>query len=735
MSKRLLELEPTGLFGEEAILTSLSGREEISRPFEFSLSIASNKENIKAEDLIGQPLAVRIDRGDKEPRYIHGYISHFWAGDSTDSEKKAGLLSRIYRVRLVPWIWFMSRAARSFVYLPEKQEKSIQDVLDEVIKRVKSYGHVETWMDAGGASILKSRKVEHCVQYRETDLNFLSRTLERYGVYYYFKFEKNKHTLVLSDKSNYPNCIEAEIAHGPAVGGQVNTDRISSWEHVYEFVSGKWEQDDYDFEHPSTSLKVNATKHGLIPLKNNSGYEVYDFPNDYVQKEDGRTETVRRMEEEEVRFNSVSGASVCKTLTAGYAFKLSHHHSLPGEAGKSFLLTSVTHNASQPGPYTGTPTHASYTNHFHCVPRAMQFRPQRITPHPVLSSVQTALVVGPKGEEIYTDKYGRVKVQFHWDREGKKDQNTSCWIRCQQNIAGNKWGFMALPRIGQEVVVDFIEGDPDRPLITGCVYNAEQMPHYSLPDEKTKTYIKTNSSKGGEGHNELMFEDKAKDERVYIHAQKNMDVRVLNDSKERIFGNRHQIIGWEKDGKKGGDQREMVYEDKHINIKRHQSEHIEGNMELLIGEGEAKEGGNFDLAIEKQKSELVGGDSHLIIKGKHSEQIDGSMSSTIGGDSQHKVGGNIAQEAGAMGEIHLKAGMKIIIEAGAQLSLVGPGGFIDIGPAGVTIQGIMVNINSGGSKGSGKGCKPEKPKEARKAKPAKPEIAHNSTSGAKSSKD
>jgi type VI secretion system secreted protein VgrG len=292
---------------------------------------------------------------------------------------------------------------------------------------------------------------------------------------------------------------------------------------------------------------------------------------------------------------------------------------------------------------------------------------------------------------------------------------------------------MALPRVGQEVVVDFIEGDPDRPLITGCVYNGEQMPHYKLPDEKSKTYIKTNSTKGGEGHNELMFEDKAKEERVYIHAQKDMDVRVLNDSKERIFGNRHQIIGWEKDGEKGGDQRELIYEDKHLNVKRHQFDHIEGNLQMLVGEGEAKEGGNLDLIIEKQKSEHVKGDSHLVVNGKYNQKIDGGLSATIGGDLQAKVGGNIAQEAGAAGEIHLKAGMKIIIEAGMQLSLVGPGGFIDIGPSGVTIQGIMVNINSGGSKGSGKGCKPEKAKEAKKAAPAKPEIAHNSTSGSKSS--
>ncbi|MDZ4848554.1 MAG: type VI secretion system tip protein TssI/VgrG [Pirellulaceae bacterium] len=732
MTKRLLELEPTSLFGDESILTFLSGREELSRPFDFMLTIASTNDKLKPEQVIGQPLAVRINRGENEPRYIHGYISSFWAGNKV-SDKSGLKIFRMYRVRIVPWLWFMSRASRCFVYLPEKAEKSIQDVLDEVIKRVKSYGHVDPKIESSNAKILSKRKVEHCVQYRETDLSFLSRTLERYGIYYYFKFANNQHTVVLSDQLNYPNAVEAEVKYPHDADTHSGEDEITHWDHAYEFVSGKWEHTDYDFTHPSTDLRTSSLKHSSIPLKNNDGYEHYEFPGDYMKKDDGEIEAAVRLESEETRFNTVVGTSTCKTFSPGYCFKLTEHLNCKDEKGKSYLITSVSHTASQPGPHTSGSQEATYSNSFSCISKDSQYRPARATPHPWLSGVQTAVVVGPPSEEIYTDKYGRVKVQFHWDREGKRDENTCCWIRCQQSIAGNSWGFMAIPRIGQEVIVSFIEGDLDRPLITGCVYNAEQMPHYSLPAEKRKTYIKTNSSPGGQGHNELMFDDAADEERVYIHAQKNMDTRVLNDSKSRIFGNRHQIIGWEKDGKKGGDQREMVYEDKHLNVKQHQYEHIEGNMELLVGEGEAKEGGNLDIVVEKQKSELIGGDSHLIVKGKHNEQIDGGISSTIGGDSHLKVGGNIAQEAGSMGEIHLKAGMKIIIEAGMQLSLVGPGGFIDIGPAGVTIQGIMVNINSGGSKGSGKGCKPEKAKEPKKAKPAKPEIAHNSTSGTKSS--
>ncbi|MFO1064070.1 MAG: type VI secretion system tip protein TssI/VgrG [Pirellulales bacterium] len=528
MTKRLLEIENAELFGRDAILVSMSGREEISTPFEFMLSIASPKENVKPEDVIGRPLAVRIDRGSDEPRYVHGYISHLWAGDYSRLDAGKGIPCRMYRVRLVPWIWFMTRAARCFIYLPEKKEKSIQEVFDALIKRVKAYGHIETWHDASSASILKSRKVEHCVQYRESDFNFLSRTLERYGGYYYFKHEKDKHTLVLSDKSNYPIAVEKEVEYPKSAGGQTNRDHITAWEHAYEFVSGKWEQTDYDFLQPSTSLKVNTPKHGSIPLKNNAGYELYDYANDYFQKEDGKAEADRRMEEEEARFNTVQGASICKTFTAGYTYKLTLHHSCLSEQGKSFLLTSVSHSAVQPGPFTSQSSEARYSNSFTCVPSEIQFRSPRRTPHPVLASVQTAVVVGPKGEEIYTDEYGRVKVQFHWDREGKRDENTSCWIRVSQAHAGRGFGGIDIPRVGEEVVVSFLEGDLDRPLITGRVYHKEAMPPFALPGEKTRSGMKTKTYKGA-GYNELSMDDTPGKEQIRIHGQYNLDTVVEHD--------------------------------------------------------------------------------------------------------------------------------------------------------------------------------------------------------------
>ncbi len=539
MTKRLLELDPTSLFGDEAILTALSGREELSSPFEFMLTIASTNEKLKPEQIIGQPLAVRINRDDADPRYIHGYVNSFLAGNTVmpDTGVKA---FRMYRVRIVPWLWFMSRASRCFVYLPEKAEKSIQDVLNEIIKRVKSYGHVDPVLESGNAKVLAKRKVEHCVQYRETDLNFFSRTLERYGIYYYFKFINNKHTLVLSDQLNYPNAPEAEVRYPHSHDVRGIEDMITHWEHAYEFVTGKWEQTDYDFTHPSTDLKVNAQKHSSITLKNNAAYEYFEYPGEFVKKDDGEAEVAIRLEAEESRFNTVTGSSTCKSFSPGYCFKLTEHLNCKDETGKEYLITSVAHSASQPGPFNTDASGAVYANSFTCIPKNSQYRPARSTPQPLLSGVQTAVVVGPPGEEIYTDEHGRVKVQFHWDREGKKDEHTSCWLRVCQVHAGKGFGGIDIPRCGEEVVVSFLEGDLDRPIITGRVYHKESMPPFGLPAAKTVSGMKTQTYKG-KGHNEMSMNDTPGKEMINVHAQYDMVTTVQHDETLHVVSGNRKI--------------------------------------------------------------------------------------------------------------------------------------------------------------------------------------------------
>ncbi len=503
---RLIRMTKGPLGPDEVVMTGFSGREAISNLFSFRLEFISTKLDLKPGEIIGKEVAIEMDRRDNRgtpltPRYFHGYLSRFAAGNVVES-KNGQHKYRIYRAEMVPWLWFLTQTARCFLFFPEKEDKSIFEIIEAVFVRAKSDLHVDPVNDLKGINDLKKRMVKHCVQYRETDFNFVSRTMERYGVFYYFKFEDGKHTLVVDMKKNYPNCEEAEVMYPRVTGTQSAEDHITDWQHDYEFVPGKSAYTDYNFEKPSTSLKADAPKLPGIDLAQNEKYEVYDYPGGYDVKGDGDKDARTRQEIEEVRHNIVNGESVCRTLTPGHKFKLKNHpdEDAVSEHNKSYLLTSVEHTASQPADDTRDSTADGYSNRFTCIPDSVQFRPERVTPSPQISGVQTAVVVGP--EDIHTDKYGRVKVQFHWDREGKKDGNSSAWIRVSQNWGGDKWGGMFIPHVGQEVIVDFLEGDPDQPIIVGRVYNAEVMPPLELPANKTKSAIRDH------GGNEIIMEGK-----------------------------------------------------------------------------------------------------------------------------------------------------------------------------------------------------------------------------------
>jgi type VI secretion system secreted protein VgrG len=421
---------------------------------------------------------------------------------------------------------------------------------------------------------------------------------------------------------------------------------------------------DYHFETPKKDLTAEALSR--INLDASKELEFYDFPSGAARKfddgasgvfGDNQTTTKIRMEEIDAQHKTFSGISDCCALTAGYRFELEDHPI--GEFNAQHTLISVNHEIEQSPDYlSDEEVSNSYSNSFKCISNTVTFRPPQVTPKPILHGSQTAFVVGPAGEEIYTDKYGRVKVQFNWDRQGKYDANSSCWVRVAQAWAGKKWGMMFIPRIGMEVIVEFFEGDPDQPVITGCVYNAEAMPAYTLPDEKSKSGIKTDSTKGGGGFNELRFEDKKGSEQVFIHGEKDIDLRVKKDSREHIGNERH-------------------------------------------------------LIVIKDKLEKIGGDKHLQVLGDKNEKVTGTVSLNAGQDLHEKVGMNYALQAGT--EVHIKAGMNMVLESGTNLTLKVGGNFININPAGVFIKGTMVFINSGGSAGSGGGAKPDAPKDPKEA--------------------
>jgi len=652
---KLLSIE-TPLGKDVLLLHKLHGQEGLSELFHFDLELFSEKQAITFEDIVGKSVTISIILADGTKRYLNGLISRFSQECSMDKPGGSQFRASYFSAIVVPWFWLLTRTSNSRIFqklsVPDIVEKVFADrgLTDYKLNLSRSYG-----------------QREYTVQYRESDFDFVSRLLQDEGIFYFFTHEDGKHTMVIADHSgaNEP-CPSQETTKFRQGSGEYygEEDRIDSLKMVQEIQAGKFSLNDYNYEIPNTDLKVTAdTTHTLGPGER----EKYDYPGGYAKRNMGDGLATLRMEEEESRIVTLKGSSDCRAFVSGYRFKL--QDSLQDDwNNKEYLLTRIRHEVDLTDTYfTGTLSTAAeesashqraYSNYFECIPHEVPFRPLRSTRRPVVEGVQTAVVVGPSGEEIYTDDYGRVKVQFHWDREGQLDENSSCWLRVGQAMAGNGWGALFLPRVGHEVIVEFLEGDPDRPIVTGQVYHGVNRPPYKLPDEKTKSTFKSNSSPGGGGYNEIRFEDKKDDEQLFIHAQQDQEIRTERDLLEWVGNDSHLIV-------------------------------VENQLEKVQGE------------------------KHLTVQGDHNEKVEGTISLEAGTDMQEKVGANYALDAGT--EIHLKAGMKVILDAGTQISLVAGGSFIDIGPAGVTIQGSMVMINSGGSPGSGAGSSPEAPEVPREA--------------------
>jgi type VI secretion system secreted protein VgrG len=711
--RRLIAVTTT-LGKDVFLLTGFSGQEEMSRPFRYQLDLLSENLAVAAKDIVGKAVTWEVRVKDSPPRYFSGVVSRFTAGAATEEAL------RTCQAEVVPWLWLLSRTADCRIF----QNKSVPEIVEQIFKDL---GFKDYELNLKGSYV----KWEYCVQYRETDLNFVSRLLEQEGIFYYFRHEKNKHTLVLGDSPDaYKDCREKEVEF---YAGSQPSANVVSWEHDYELRPSKWAQTDYNFETPSTDLMSTAP--GVIKLPGTDKFEVYDYPGEYEKKADGDALTKVRMEADEAPYDVVRGASLCTSFTTGGKFTLKKH-ACPEEAGKAYAITSIQHSATESNYSTATIDQV-YRNIFTCIPATVPFRPQRTSPKPIVQGPQPAVVVGPKGEEIYTDKYGRIRIQFFWDREGKKDEKSTCWVRVAQPIAGKRWGTSFWPRIGQEVLVTFLEGDPDRPLVTGCVYNAEQMPPYlgdgpddKHPNDNKVSGYKSNSTKGGKGFNELRFDDNAGKEQVFIHAQRDLDLRVLNEGRERVISNLHEIIGGEKDGKKSGDRREMVYQDVHRSIKRHQVEKIEGNLKLTVGKGDAQGGGNVDISIEKKKNELVGADCYLHVQKGHYVTVDGDASLSVGGTRQESVTKDYGLEAKT---VYIHAKQTLVIEAAQQLTLKVGSNFIVISTSGISIVGTpSVMINSGGAAGEGTPVQVMMFSDAQDASPTKPDEADTAKTGSKS---
>ena len=665
---RLLRIS-TALEEDFLLINRFSGREEISSLFSFEVELLHEEEKsgyeptvINAEYLLGQAVAVEINQRDGTTRWLNGIINHF-------SQGHRDVRFSYYKATIVPSVWILTQINQSRIF----QHKSVPEILKEVFQNFDVSYELQ--------SSFKPRN--YCVQYRETDFDFASRLMEEEGIYYFFEHTQGTNRMIIADTpQSHPFCpSKSDIPF--ALGILEKEDFIASigkWQNDYRLQSGSVAFRDYNFQVPSN--KLDAGQVSFLKVANNDKLEVYDFPGGYARKFDNITRSgderpdVQNIFDEKQRkadiamqsldsqYRVIKGNSDCGAMTSGHRFKFFNHPS--ASQNGQYIITSVTHEAEQNPTYvTDDDIEQPYTNSFKCISHGAgkpPFRPARKTPKPTVHGSQTAFVIGPEGEEILTDKFGRVKVRFHWDRKEQTDTD-SCWIRVAQAWAGNRWGMMFIPRIGMEVIVEFLEGDPDQPIIKGCVYNPATMPPYNLPGEKTKMTIKSNSSKGGKGFNELRFEDKKGAEQLFIHAERNEDIRVKND-----------LIEW-------------VGRDTHLIVKRDQIECIDE-------------------------------DQHLTVGGDKSEKVGGTVSLTAGADIQEKAGAKYALRAGS--EIHLIAGMNLVLESGATITIKAAGGFIAIGPEGVNITGFKVKINSGGVPGNGAGASPELPRQPLEADKAHP---------------
>ncbi|WP_096084372.1 type VI secretion system Vgr family protein [Agaribacterium haliotis] len=648
---RFLTITDFGLGEDTFLVSGFNGSEFVSDLYEFQVDLISENLDVSADKVVGKTATLTINS--EAGRCFHGYVSSFSRGATLDHDK------RRYRVTLVPWLWFLSKTNNHRIF----QEKNSKQIVSEVFQEL-GFNDFDYRAEAGSVR-------EYCVQHNESDLNFISRLLEEDGVAYYFKHADDKHQLVLVDKKNaYESCTEEQVRY---FSGSLSETHVSEWQRSHNYKKGAWAIGDYNFKEPNKKLRSEQKSRGNFAM--NSKFEHYEFPDMYNFK-DGDKLVKMRLDAEEVERESIEARSDCASFFAGGKFKLKDHE-VSAENG-AYVLLAVHHHGVDDFHFDGERS-VEYGNEFICIPEAVQYRPARIHQKPMVYGPQSAVVVGPSGEEIYTDDYGRIKVQFHWDRLGKNDENSSCFLRVAQSWAGAQWGASFIPRIGHEVIVSFLNGDPDRPLVTGSVYNEKNKPVFS---SKTQSGIKTRSTKGGDSSafNELRFDDKKDAEQIYVHAQRNLDTQVENDETHTVDNDRqHHVkhdenLSIDNDRNKvvGQNQAEDVGKDKSISVGQNHSEDIGKNMTLSVG---------ADISVD--------------IAANHTEQVGKAMSVKIGTDLSEQVGGSYSEKVSK--DYSLKAD-KVLIEASKEITLKTGGAQIVMKSNGdIQIKGKNINV-----KGSGK---------------------------------
>ncbi|AXK54634.1 type VI secretion system Vgr family protein [Pseudomonas protegens] len=588
------------------LLNSMGGGEELGRLFDYQLQLTSSDANIDLNHLLGKPMGLSVQLDDGSQRYFHGIVAR--CSQNVDSGQFAS-----YQVTLRPWLWLLSRTSDCRIF----QHLSIPQIIKQVFRDLG-------FSDFEDALSRPYREWEYCVQYRETSFDFVSRLMEQEGIYYFFRHEKDRHVLVLADAYGAHSSVPgyASVPYYPRDEQQRERDHIFDWHLAQEVQPGSLELNDYDFQRPSARIDVRSA----MPRPHSAGdYPLYDYPGTYVQSSDGEHYAQTRIEALQSLHERIELSGNARGLGVGNLFNLTGFSRQ--DQNREYLIVGIHYYVVQESLETGgSGGSAQFESHLTCIDAQQSFRPLAKTQRPIVQGPQTARVVGPAGEEIWTDQYGRVKVHFHWDRHDQSNENSSCWIRVSQAWAGKNWGSMQIPRIGQEVIVSFLEGDPDRPIITGRVYNAEQTVPYDLPANATQSGMKSRSSKGGSpaNFNEIRMEDKKGAEQLYIHAERNQDIVVEVNESHSVGNNRNKSIG----------------HDEYVTIGNKRTRIVQHVDELTVGEKKLDSIGQSYVIEVGERLRLVCGASILELNASGQINLCGvNISVHASADAEINTGG------------------------------------------------------------------------------------------------
>ncbi|TIM69907.1 MAG: type VI secretion system tip protein VgrG [Mesorhizobium sp.] len=615
--------------------THLVGRDEISRCLAYTVGFVSSSPDVDPLKMLGGAVSIE---GESDPkRWFSGLVSEFRL---TRIEDRLAYYEAVIR----PWLWFLGNTTDCRIF----QNMSVIEIVEEVFSK---YSTAKFEKRLQGSYPPR----EYCVQYDESDLDFVQRLLEHEGILYFFEHDEGKHTLVLADAMNKLKPApgyEKVPYHFEGQGSRRDVEYITEWIPGSSVRPGAYVHTDYDFEKPGADLMAKSAQpfgHKLAAGEN------YRQPGAHLDVGRGDSLAAIRREEIQAVHQRIAAVGTVRGLFSGCTFKLD---GFPKEdQNQEYLVVSAEYRLFDPGYRALADVESeNFKVILGVAPTALAYRPPRVTTRPIMRGPQTATVVGPSGEEIFTDKYARVKVQFHWDRLGKKDQNSSCFVRVSQTWAGSGWGFIQIPRIGQEVIVDFIEGDPDLPIITGRVYNASQMPPYGLPGSATQSGWKSDSSKGGGGYNELMFEDKAGSELVNFQAQKDHNLLIKNDrtklvqhdQSDRIDHDAKHSVGHNLDEDVGNNKMVKVGVDQTTDIGNNDTETVGVNRSLTVGSNETIGiGANSTETIGANHTQTVALVQTITVGTARIDSVGASETRSVGGPQTNTIGATRSVSVGA----------------------------------------------------------------------------------------